>query len=117
MGELLFEIFADVISYTVYQEGMTQKVLVEEALFDEDSNLLQVESSSFPDFYSFWKVFLQKENWHYFHPLFIATTCRPLIKEALEKVNWNVHPDIKWQQSHQKQWDKVLADPGKYYSK
>jgi len=26
-----------------------------------------------------------------------------------------VHPNKKWQESHQRQWKKVLTDPGNYY--
>jgi hypothetical protein len=30
-------------------------------------------------------------------------------------VDWSVHPDKKWQESHQRQWKKVLTDPDTYY--
>lgn len=117
MDQLIFEVHADAASYTVYQENATNTIIVEEVKFDEFSEIVDKEKLSFSDFNSYWKVFTQKTNWHYFHPLFIAVEYRDMVKAALEDVDWNIFPDIKWQQSHQKQWDKVLTDPANYYTK
>lgn len=117
MDQLIFEVHADAASFTVYQEHATNQIVVEEVKFDEFSELVDKDKTTFPDFYSYWKIFSQKPNWHYYHPLFIDVQYRELVREALETVDWNIFPDIKWQQSHQKQWDKVLSDPADYYRK
>lgn len=117
MDQLIFEAHADSSSYTVYQEHASNQILVEEVTFNEFSDIVDKKKDYYPDFFSYWKEFSQKPNWHFFHPLFIAPDYRSLVQDALEKVDWNIFPDVKWQQSHQKQWEKVLSDPEKYYSK
>ena len=57
----------------------------------------------------------QQSNDNYLHPLFVHPELRDFIREQLKGVNWGVHPNKKWQESHQRQWKKVLTDPGNYY--
>jgi len=60
-------------------------------------------------------VLLVDPEWYYRHPLYVHPEQREFVREALKRVNWGVHPDKKWQESHQRQWKKVLEDPGTYY--
>ncbi|HEY4109660.1 hypothetical protein [Puia sp.] len=66
-------------------------------------------------FDAFWKNLTTDPKWYYWHPLFVHPEQREFVREQLTRVNWAVHPDRKWQESHQRQWKKVLADPEGYY--
>jgi hypothetical protein len=66
-------------------------------------------------FEAFWKGLTHDALWFYKHPLFVHPEQRDFVREALKKVNWAVYPDKKWQDSHQRQWKKVLNDPSTYY--
>jgi hypothetical protein len=47
--------------------------------------------------------------------MFVHPEQREFVREALKNVDWNIYPDKKWQNSHQKQWKKVLSAPASYY--
>jgi hypothetical protein len=64
---------------------------------------------------AFWKVLTKDPEWHYLHPLFVHPELRDFVQAELKKVNWAIYPDKKWQESHQRQWKKVLSDPATYY--
>jgi hypothetical protein len=83
-----------------------------------DSNLdeMRTYEKNFPDFGAFWADLTKDPKWWYLHPLFVHPEQRDFIREQLKKANWSIHPDKKWQESHQRQWKKVLTDPGSYYS-
>ena len=66
-------------------------------------------------FEAFWKALTKDPEWYYRHPLFVHPEIRKFVQEELKHVNWAIHPNKKWQESHQRQWKKVLTDPTTYY--
>jgi len=83
--------------------------------YNSDTDELQVFENNYPSFAAFWQYITSKPNWFYLHPLYIHPEQREFIKAQLQGVNWVSEGDIKWQQSHQRQWKKVLNDPEGYY--
>lgn len=83
--------------------------------YNSDTDELKVFESHFANFAAFWAHITADKQWFYLHPLFIHPEQRDFIKEQLQHVNWQVPGDKKWQESHQRQWKKVLTDPGSYY--
>lgn len=84
--------------------------------YNSDKDELKVFEDNFADFDAFWKHITRDKKWFYLHPLFIHPEQRAFIKAQLAGVNWASGGDKKWQESHQRQWKKVLTDPGSYYS-
>ncbi len=85
--------------------------------YDDDKDEVLVFETWFPDFAAFWTQLTKDTKWYYRHPLFVHPEQREFVRQQLATVNWTVHPDKKWQESHQRQWKKVLTDPGSYYQK
>lgn len=85
--------------------------------YDDKTGDVKVFNKSFPTFMDFWKELTSNKEWHYLHPLFVHPEQREFVREQLKNVNWNIHPNKKWQESHQRQWKKVLSDPTDYYTK
>lgn len=83
--------------------------------YNSDKDELKVFETNYPDFAAFWKFIIADKKWFYLHPLYIHPEQRDFIKQQLQGVNWAVSGDKKWQDSHQRQWKKVLNDPGQYY--
>lgn len=83
--------------------------------YNSDTDELKVFESQFANFAAFWAHITTDKQWFYLHPLFIHPEQRDFIKEQLQHVDWQVAGDKKWQESHQRQWKKVLTDPGSYY--
>ncbi|HWK06176.1 MAG TPA: hypothetical protein VNS58_21190 [Puia sp.] len=83
--------------------------------YDSDKDEMKVFETNYPDFASFWKELTKDPQWWYLHPLFVHPEQRDFIREQLKTVNWAVHSNKKWQDSHQRQWKKVLTGPGGYY--
>ncbi len=84
--------------------------------YDSDKDEVKVFEKNYPDFQIFWNELTKDPKWWYLHPLFVHPEQRAFVREQLNAVNWAVHPNKKWQESHQRQWKKVLTDPGTYYS-
>ena len=82
---------------------------------DSNTDETKFFETEYPDFSSFWQMLLKDKKWFYLHPLFVHPDERDFIQEQLKQANWDVVPDKKWQDSHQRQWKKVLTDPGSYY--
>lgn len=76
---------------------------------------VQVFDTWYVSFEAFWKMLTKDPLWYYRHPLFVHPEKREFVKQQLKEVNWAAHPDKKWQESHQRQWKKVLTDPTTYY--
>ncbi len=83
--------------------------------YNSDADELKVFETRFADFAAFWAYITADKQWFYLHPLFIHPEQREFVRQQLEGVNWAVAGDAKWQHSHQRQWKKVLSDPGSYY--
>ncbi|MEP6467269.1 MAG: hypothetical protein ABJB05_13250 [Parafilimonas sp.] len=83
--------------------------------YDNDKDEIKIFETVFSTFNDFWQMLIQDKQWFYQHPLYVHAEQRNFIKEQLQKVNWLIQPDKKWQESHQRQWKKVLEDKGDYY--
>ena len=82
---------------------------------DAKTGEVTVFDTWYVSFEAFWKVLTKDAQWYYLHPLFVHPEQREFVREALKRVNWAIYPDKKWQESHQRQWKKVLSDPTTYY--
>ena len=85
--------------------------------YDESKDELKVFETNYPLFDLFWQELTKNPEWFYLHPLFVHPEQRIFVQEQLKNVNWQIHPNKKWQESHQRQWTKVLTDPAGYYRK
>ena len=116
-SELYFDISSEISGGSLYKledENGNVSFLFEHSALDESTDEMKVHKTPFNSFDSFWNE-LSKERWFYMHPLFIHPRIRPFIEEQLQNVDWSVEGDFKWQESHRRQWKKVLSDPGQYY--
>jgi len=101
--------------YRITRDDNTVYFFHHYSTYDSDSDETKFFEKDYPDFSSFWQMLLKDKNWFYQHPLFVHPDERDFIQEQLKQANWDVVPDKKWQDSHQRQWKKVLTDPGNYY--
>ena len=85
------------------------------SISDAATGEVQVFDTWYTSWEAFWKALSADAKWFYLHPFYVHPEQREFVREALKRVNWGVHPDKKWQESHQRQWKKVLEDPGTYY--
>ena|SRR5215831_4354369 len=85
--------------------------------YNEDTGEVKTFDKLFGTFAMFWEQLTKDPEWFYLHPLYVHPEQRAFVQEQLKKVNWQIHPNKKWQDSHQRQWKKVLTDPGDYYRK
>ena len=83
--------------------------------YDEKTDELAVFEANYQDFKGFWAYITKDPKWHNLHPLYVHPEQRDFVRDQLKTVNWASHPDKKWQESHQRQWKKVLTDPPGYY--
>ena len=83
--------------------------------YDEYSGEVKVFHTSYPSFAAFWYELTKDPEWFYLHPLYVHPEVRDFVQEQLKEANWDIHPNKKWQESHQRQWKKVLSDPEDYY--
>jgi hypothetical protein len=89
--------------------------LYNHSTIDPKTDEVTVFDTWYVSFEAFWKVLSRDPKWYYRHPLFVHPEQRGFVREELKRVDWTVHPDKKWQESHQRQWKKVLSDPEDYY--
>jgi hypothetical protein len=83
--------------------------------YNDNTDQVQVFNSTYPSFAEFWKEITKNAEWFYLHPLYVHPEQRAFVQEQLKSVNWDLHPNKKWQESHQRQWKKVLTDGPGYY--
>ena len=83
--------------------------------YNADSDDIKIFETTYSSFNEFWQMLTKDKQWFYQHPLYVHPEQRDFVKEQLQKVNWSVQPDKKWQDSHQRQWKKVLEDDNGYY--
>ena len=116
--ELYFDISSEESGGSLYRINDGEGVVVfyyNYSKYDEKKDELTVFEANYPDFAAFWTYITTNPEWYYLHPLYVHPEQRAFVGEQLKKVNWAVHPDKKWQESHQRQWKKVLTDPAGYY--
>jgi hypothetical protein len=83
--------------------------------YDDDRDEIKVFETPYLSFNAFWQHLLKDPQWFYQHPLYVHPEQRDFVKAQLLNVNWSVHSNKKWQESHQRQWKKVLNDREDYY--
>ncbi len=102
--------------YKITAEDGNVHFFYNHSTYNSDTDELKVFETTYENFSAFWKYITADKKWFYLHPLFIHPEQRTFLQEQLRSVNWAVEGDKKWQDSHQRQWKKVLADPGQYYN-
>jgi len=116
--ELYFDISSEVSGGSLYRmaerDGQTA-FLYNYSVSDPATGEVEVFDTWYISFEAFWKALTADQKWYYRHPLFVHPEQREFVQQQLKEVNWAVHPDKKWQESHQRQWKKVLTDPATYY--
>ena len=116
--ELYFDISSERTGGSLYripEADGTISFLYNYSVSDERTGEVEVRDTWYVSWEAFWKALTTDPLWYYQHPLFVHPEQRESVRDALKRVNWGVHPDKKWQESHQRQWKKVLEDPGAYY--
>ena len=83
--------------------------------YDDAKDEVKIFGTRYADFAEFWNMLTRDRKWYYLHPMFVHPEQREFVRQQLAAVDWSVHPDRKWQESHQRQWKKVLTDPDTYY--
>ena len=82
---------------------------------DPATGEVEVFDTWYISFEAFGKRLTKDAEWYYRHPLFVHPEQRDFVRQRLKEANWEIYPDKKWQESHQRQWKKVLTDPTTYY--
>lgn len=85
------------------------------SVYDDNSDDIKIFETVYTSFADFWQMLIKDKQWFYQHPLYVHPEQRIFIQEQLKEVNWSVQPNVKWQDSHQRQWKKVLTDTADYY--
>jgi hypothetical protein len=117
--ELYFDISSEQSGGSLFRVEKDGKKLFyyNHSTYDDNKDELKVFETWFESFDAFWKEITKDKKWFYLHPLFVHPEQRNFIREQLKSADWNIHPNKKWQDSHQRQWKKVLTGLGEYYSK
>jgi hypothetical protein len=115
--ELYFDISSEDSGGSLYRIKGTEGAFFyyNHSTYDSTRDEVKVFETNYPDFPAFWRELTRDPKWFYLHPLFVHPEQRSFVQDQLKTVNWSVHPNKKWQESHQRQWKKVLTDPGSYY--
>ena len=116
--ELYFDISSTQSGGSLFRitEGEGITFYYNHSTYDDNRDELRVFETYYGSFSEFWRELKKNPEWFYLHPLFIHSEQRDFIREELKTVNWAIYPDKKWQDSHQRQWKKVLNDPSNYYN-
>lgn len=102
--------------FRIKQKDGSLSFVYKHSIFDETRDEIKVFETPYPSFEAFWHELTTNKEWFYLHPLFVHLEQRDFISKQLQGVNWGIYPDRKWQESHQRQWKKVLTDPKDYYN-
>lgn len=102
--------------YRIQQEDGSCSFNYQHSTYDESRDEIKVFETQYPSFEVFWQELKRNKEWFYLHPLYVHPDKRSFIQAELQNVNWDIHPNKKWQESHKRQWKKVLTDPGNYYN-
>ncbi len=101
--------------FRVVNENAEPSFFYSYSTYDEKRDEIKLHEKMYDSFEAFWADLIKDSEWYYLHPFFVHPEQRDFVKEQLKNVNWEIHPDIKWQMSHQNQWKKTLTGPEKYY--
>jgi hypothetical protein len=117
--ELYFDIGSPEKGGSLYRQANADgsiSYLYDHSVYDERRDEIKVFKTSYSSFAAFWEELIKNKAWFYLHPLYVHPEQRAFIQEQLKGVNWQIQGDRKWQESHQRQWKKVLTDPKDYYN-
>jgi hypothetical protein len=103
--------------YRIHHAESPPSFYYNHSTYNDDKDELRVFETYYTSFADFWSELVKDPEWFYLHPLYVNPEQRDFIKDQLKNVNWKIYPDKKWQESHQRQWKKVLNDPPAYYDK
>jgi len=118
MKELYFDINSEESGGSLYRikdEAGKISFLYNHSTYDANRDEIKIFETAYASFNAFWQMLIKDKQWFYGHPLYVHPEQRNFIKEQLKQVSWPAHPDKKWQDSHQRQWKKVLEDKDDYY--
>ncbi len=116
--ELYFDISAEGSGgslYRVKEESGNDKFQYHHSTYDDDRDEIKTFQTAYASFAQFWQMLTKDPQWFYQHPMYVHAEQRAFVTAQLAKVNWAIQPDQKWQESHQRQWKKVLTDKDDYY--
>jgi hypothetical protein len=116
--ELYFDISSEKSGGSLYRikdAAGNFSFLYQHSTYDDERDEIKVFETAYSSFTDFWRMLIKDAQWFYQHPLYVHPEQREFVKEQLQQVNWSVHPNKKWQESHQRQWKKVLTDRDDYY--
>lgn len=116
--ELYFDISSEQSGGSLYKikdEAGDISFLYKHSIYNDNSDEIKIFDTAYTTFTVFWQMLTKDSQWFYQHPLYVHPEQRTFIQNELKKVNWSVHTNIKWQESHQRQWKKVLTDTDNYY--
>jgi len=117
-SELYFDISSEKSGGSLYRikdEQENFSFLYQHSTYNDDTDDIKVFETTYPTFNAFWQILTKDAEWFYQHPLYVHPEQRNFVRQQLQQVNWNLHPDKKWQESHQRQWKKVLESGDDYY--
>src|SRR5215469_15379618 len=108
--QLYFDISGTDSGGSLYRVEQTDGIsfLYNHSVYNEASDEVTVYDTWYTSFEAFWKMLTSDPQWYYRHPLFVHPEKREFVQEELKRVDWAVQGDKKWQESHQRQWRKVL---------
>lgn len=116
--ELYFDISSEQSGGSLYRIKDAQgniSFLYNHSIYNDDLDDIKVFETLYKSFAAFWEMLTKDKQWFYLHPLYVHPELRAFIREQLQHVNWSLHPNKKWQESHQRQWKKVLTAGDDYY--
>jgi hypothetical protein len=115
--ELYFDISSEDSGGSLFrvQEKDGVSFLYNHSTYNDKTDEVTVFDTWYTSFEAFWKVLTGDPKWYYRHPMFVHPEQREFVRQQLKIVNWAIHPNKKWQESHQRQWKKVLSGPQGYY--
>lgn len=116
--ELYFDISSEEQGGSLYRtkdHNSPASFLYHYSTYDAYRDEAKVYKKQYPSFAAFWNNLTEDKEWFYLHPLYIHPEVRAFVQQQLQGVDWTVQGDYKWQESHKRQWKKVLTDPDSYY--
>lgn len=117
--ELYFDINSETSSgslFRIQEPDGRFSFIYHHSSYNAQTDAVRVFQTPYLSFEAFWLVLTNNRQWFYMHPLYVHPEQRNFIREQLKTANWKIQGDVKWQQSHQRQWTKVLSDPKDYYN-
>lgn len=101
--------------YKIKDSAGNNSFLYQHSTYDDNRDEIKIFETAYASFDQFWQMLTKDKQWFYQHPLFVHAEQRAFVSGQLQHVNWAVQQDKKWQDSHQRQWKKVLTDTNDYY--